>query len=175
MRRLFGNLGMSPNHRLILLNANASDLLPLRKWPEENYAALARRLLEGFADLTVAFTGSMEEATGRRPGTERGSTRCLCLAGRTTLRQLVIAYGLAEVLVTNDSGPAHFAALTEIDVVALFGPETPLLFSPSARGAIPFGPASLAAHASMPSTIARAHAGTTSACRPSPSARCLTW
>ena len=26
-----------------------------------------------------------------------------------------------EVLVTNDSGPAHFAALTSIDVVALFG------------------------------------------------------
>jgi ADP-heptose:LPS heptosyltransferase len=30
--------------------------------------------------------------------------------------------------VTNDSGPAHFAALTSVDVVALFGPETPLLF-----------------------------------------------
>ena len=132
MRRLFGNLGMSPNHRLILLNANASDLLPLRKWPEENYAALARRLLEGFADLTVAFTGSMEEADRTADLVRNvGSTRCLCLAGRTTLRQLVIAYGLAEVLVTNDSGPAHFAALTEIDVVALFGPETPLLFSPS--------------------------------------------
>ncbi len=38
-------------------------------------------------------------------------------------------YTLAEVLVTNDSGPAHFAALTPIDVVALFGPETPLLFA----------------------------------------------
>ena len=38
-------------------------------------------------------------------------------------------FGLAEVLVTNDSGPAHFAALTSIDVVALFGPETPLLFA----------------------------------------------
>ena len=38
-------------------------------------------------------------------------------------------YGLAEALVTNDSGPAHFAALTPIDVVTLFGPETPRLFA----------------------------------------------
>ena len=38
-------------------------------------------------------------------------------------------YGLAEVLVTNDSGPAHFAALTDIDTVVLFGPETPHLFA----------------------------------------------
>lgn len=31
---------------------------------------------------------------------------------------------------TNDSGPAHFASMTDIDIVALFGPETPLLYGP---------------------------------------------
>jgi ADP-heptose:LPS heptosyltransferase len=45
------------------------------------------------------------------------------------LRQLLVLFGLADILVTNDSGPAHFATLTTIDVVALFGPETPLLFA----------------------------------------------
>src|SRR5262249_52966593 len=58
------------------------------------------------------------------------SDRCLNLAGRTTLRQLLALYCLADVLVTNDSGPAHFASLTRIDVVVLFGPETPRLFAP---------------------------------------------
>lgn len=115
--------------RLILLNANASDLLPLRKWNEDNYLTLARRLLEEFDDVCIGFTGAPEEA----PKVESlvrsiGSPRVFCLAGRTTLRQLLIVYGLADVLVTNDSGPAHFATLTTIDVVTLFGPETPLLF-----------------------------------------------
>ena len=32
------------------------------------------------------------------------------------------------MLVTNDSGPAHFASLTPVHTVVLFGPETPLLF-----------------------------------------------
>ena len=44
------------------------------------------------------------------------------------MRQLLNVYGVADVLVTNDSGPAHFAALTPVDVVTLFGPETPQLF-----------------------------------------------
>jgi ADP-heptose:LPS heptosyltransferase len=131
MHRLVERLGWSADHHLILLNANAGDLLPLRKWPEENYVALARRLLREFSDVAIAFTGSREEADRTAELVRAvGSTRCICLAGQTTLRQLMVAYGLAEVLVTNDSGPAHFATLTEIDVVALFGPETPMLFSP---------------------------------------------
>jgi ADP-heptose:LPS heptosyltransferase len=52
------------------------------------------------------------------------------MAGRTTLREVLVLYTLADVLVTNDSGPGHFASLTGIDSIVLFGPETPLLFGP---------------------------------------------
>jgi ADP-heptose:LPS heptosyltransferase len=45
------------------------------------------------------------------------------------LRQLLALYTRSEILVTNDSGPAHFASLTPIRVVTLFGPETPTLFA----------------------------------------------
>ena len=115
---------------LILLNANASDLIPLRRWNEENYVVLARQLLEQFPEVHIAFTGAQAEATRAQTLVESvGSPRCFSLAGRTTLRQLMALYGLADVLVTNDSGPAHFAALTPIQTVTLFGPETPLLFS----------------------------------------------
>ena len=53
----------------------------------------------------------------------------LALAGKTTLRQLLVLYARSEILVTNDSGPAHFASMTPIHVVTLFGPETPALFA----------------------------------------------
>jgi ADP-heptose:LPS heptosyltransferase len=128
--RMLGELGVPPAGRLVVLNANAGDLLPLRKWDPRNYALLAARLLEAFPEVWVGFTGSPEEAPAiAEIARSAGSPRAVCLAGRTTLRQLLVTFGLAEVLVTNDSGPAHFAALTTIDVVALFGPETPLLFS----------------------------------------------
>jgi ADP-heptose:LPS heptosyltransferase len=115
---------------LMLLNANASDLMPLRRWPSERYVELARRLLRRYPEIVVAFTGAAAEAEAvQRLVSEVDSSRCISVAGKTTLRELLALYCLAEVLVTNDSGPAHFATLTPVDVVVLFGPETPLLFA----------------------------------------------
>jgi ADP-heptose:LPS heptosyltransferase len=115
---------------LILLNPNASDLLPLRRWPAMRYAELARRLLERYPELFVGFTGAPDEAVpNNRVADEVGLDRVLRLAGKTTLRQLLVLYMRSEILVTNDSGPAHFASLTPIHVVTLFGPETPSLFA----------------------------------------------
>jgi ADP-heptose:LPS heptosyltransferase len=115
---------------LILLNPNASDLLPLRRWPTERYLDLAKRLLAKYPDVWIGFTGAPNEAAATTELARRvGSTRCVTFAGKTTLRQLLVLYTQARVLVTNDSGPAHFATLTPIRVVTLFGPETPLLYA----------------------------------------------
>jgi ADP-heptose:LPS heptosyltransferase len=123
-------LGPAASRRLILLNANASDLMPLRRWPGERYVELACRLLDAYPDAAVLFTGAPSEAVAIAELAARvASPRCASVAGKTTLRQLLVLYHLAEVLVTNDSGPAHFATLTAIDVVVLFGPETPRLFA----------------------------------------------
>ena len=129
-RRLLAELaGHEPFQPLVLLNPNCSDLLPIRAWPPERYVELARRLLETFDGLHIAMTGAPDEAEPVSRLVEQvDSDRCFNLAGHTQLRQLLAIYGLADVLVTNDSGPAHFATLTAIDVVTLFGPETPELF-----------------------------------------------
>ena len=130
VRGLLARLGVPAGAKLIVLNANAGDMLPLRRWALENYRALATRLIEEVPDAWIVFTGSPEEAPSIAGLAQSvGSPRSVCLAGSTTLRQLVVLFGLSEVLVTTDSGPAHFAALTGIDVVALFGPETPFLYS----------------------------------------------
>src|SRR5438034_1677142 len=120
-------IGSAP---LILLNPNASDLLPLRRWPAPRYVELARRLLERYPNLFIGFTGaSAEAAPNNQLADEVGSGRVIRLAGKTTLRQLLVLYTRSEILVTNDSGPAHFASMTPIRVVTLFGPETPALFA----------------------------------------------
>ena len=90
---------------------------------------LAKRLIEKSPEVHVAFTGAPSEAEySQKMVREINSTRCFSITGRTTMRQLMMLYCLADVLVTNDSGPAHFATLTDIEVITLFGPETPKLF-----------------------------------------------
>ena len=120
-------IGSAP---LILLNPNASDLLPLRRWPSLRYVELARRMLECYPELFIGLTGAPAEAgPNNQLADEVGSSRVIPLAGKTTLRQVLALYTRSEILVTNDSGPAHFASMTPIRVVALFGPETPALFA----------------------------------------------
>jgi ADP-heptose:LPS heptosyltransferase len=127
LREVIGDRARAP---LVLLNANASDLLPLRRWSPARYVELARSLIARYPEIVIAFTGAPDEAASAQELVRQvGSPQAVSLAGATTIRQLLIVYGMAEVLVTNDSGPAHFAALTPIDVVTLFGPETPQLFA----------------------------------------------
>jgi ADP-heptose:LPS heptosyltransferase len=126
LRQILGCKSIPP---LILLNANSSDLLPLRRWPLERYVELAQRLLRRYPEVMIAFTGSPDEQEeAERLAALVDSDRCVSVGGRTTLRELLTVYGFSEILVTNDSGPAHYAALTPIDVIALFGPETPAIF-----------------------------------------------
>ena len=50
--------------------------------------------------------------------------RCIDSTGKTNLKELIDLYNISKVIVTNDSGPAHFASLTNINIIVLFGPET---------------------------------------------------
>jgi ADP-heptose:LPS heptosyltransferase len=152
--------GIANTGPLVLLNANASDLLPLRKWDGARYVDLASRLLAADPDLRIAFTGAPSEAAAAKALVRQvGSPRCFSLAGATTMRQLIVLYTLADLLVTNDSGPAHFASLTGIDVITLFGPETPAVFGVR-------GPLSHIIHAGLPcSPCVNAANNRLSACR----------
>jgi ADP-heptose:LPS heptosyltransferase len=116
--------------RLLLLNPNASDMLPLRKWPTERFLELGNRLLSQ-DDVGIIITGApSEQESCKQIANEFESDRVVSVAGETTLRELIVLYGKSDVLVTNDSGPGHFATLTNVKSLVLFGPETPQLFGP---------------------------------------------
>jgi ADP-heptose:LPS heptosyltransferase len=114
---------------VVLLNPNASDLLPLRKWEVAKFADVGRRVLQSYPGARLVITGApAERGAAERLCRDLNSPRVVSAAGRTSLRELLTLYTLSHVLVTNDSGPAHFASLTGVHTVVLFGPETPLLF-----------------------------------------------
>jgi lipopolysaccharide heptosyltransferase II len=115
---------------IVLLNANASDIVPLRKWSLENFVELGKRLLEN-SEITVVLTGSPEEQEACADlALKIDPDRVINFAGKTTFKELITLYSLSDLLVTNDSGPVHFASTTNLPVIALFGPETPKIFGP---------------------------------------------
>ena len=121
--------------KIVLLNANASDIVPLRKWPLDNFIELGKWLLENY-EVTIVLTGSPEEhSASENLAREIDPERVINFAGKTTFKELIILYSLGELLVTNDSGPVHFASTTNIPIIALFGPETPKIFGPMSPAA----------------------------------------
>lgn len=114
---------------VILLNPNASDMLPLRKWDTENFVRLGREILQNQPTSVLIITGApSERESAEKVCREIDSKQAACFAGKTTLRELLVLYTMADVLVTNDSGPGHFASMTGIHSIVLYGPETPKLF-----------------------------------------------
>jgi ADP-heptose:LPS heptosyltransferase len=117
--------------RIILFNTNSSDLIPLRRWPQGNYISLARMILTQYQDTVILLTGSPEERAGKAEIiTAVGSDRCVNFAGETSITELVALYSISLFMLTNDSGPAHFASVTPLPVFVFFGPETPAIYGP---------------------------------------------
>jgi ADP-heptose:LPS heptosyltransferase len=136
VRALLATRAGSQPHRIVILNPNCSDLLPLRRWPTERFIEVGKQLISEMSDVTLVISGAPSEAEeAARIAVAIGSERVLSLAGHTTMRQLLALYCLSDLLITNDSGPVHFAALTPMRVLALFGPETPKLYGPLGRRA----------------------------------------
>ena len=124
------NPEISENKKIVLVNPNASKLISIRKWPLENYAKLVKKLVED-KDVYAVITGVANEKSDAEYITGYvKSKRVIDLTGKTTLRQLVDMFNIGSVLITNDSGPAHFASLTNIHIIVFFGPETPELYRP---------------------------------------------
>ncbi|MEA3521547.1 MAG: glycosyltransferase family 9 protein [Campylobacterota bacterium] len=114
---------------IILVNSNASDLLPQRRWDRENYAEVIRKILAYNHDAIILLTGAPAEFDGAQLlSNSVNDPRCINFAGGVKFLQLPHLYSLSAFMLTNDSGPAHFASITDMHTFVIFGPETPALY-----------------------------------------------
>jgi ADP-heptose:LPS heptosyltransferase len=115
--------------RLILVNPNASDLLPQRRWAQQRFSELIQGLHTNYPNDLILITGSPAEfAYVEKVRVVANVKNALNFAGQVSFAELPPLYTLADVMVTNDSGPGHFSAVTPLRTVVLFGPETPALY-----------------------------------------------
>jgi len=115
--------------RLILINPNASDLLPQRRWSQQRFSELIVKIHQRYPDDLILITGSPAEFEYvEKVRTVANLKNALNFAGQVSFAELPPLYTLSDVMVTNDSGPGHFSAVTPLRTVVLFGPETPALY-----------------------------------------------
>ena len=119
--------------RLVVVNPNAGDLAPERRWPVERFAAVAARLVRE-DDARVVVTGTRAErdktsavlrAAGPLP-----AGRLQDLGGALSIGALHALFLRADLVISNHSGPMHLAAAQGTPTLGLFGPETPVMYAP---------------------------------------------
>ena len=115
--------------RLILVNPNASDLLPQRRWAQSRFSELIQAMHIHWPNDLILITGSPSEFDYvEKVRSVANIKNALNFAGQVTFPELPPLYTLSDVMVTNDSGTGHFSAVTPLKTVVLFGPETPALY-----------------------------------------------
>ena len=122
-RQIVLSAGLDPARPLIIFDPGAS-YGPAKRWPAPSFAALGN-MLQASPDAQVLLIGSSDEDALARKIAAEMEKKPASFVGKTTLRQLVSLISLANLFVTNDTGPMHLANALRVPVVAIFGPTDP--------------------------------------------------
>ena len=98
-----------------------------KRWGAEKYAALADLLGES---ANVLLVGAPDELQVSAEVIKNANSKSILLTGKTTLSELAAILSLADLLVTNDTGPAHIAPAVGTKTVVIFGPTIPATTRP---------------------------------------------
>ena len=103
-----------------------------KKWPIENFAALAEKIDAKYRCSIVAVGAESDKAIAENLKAA-AQTHIVNLAGKTNIAQLVAVLAGAKFVVSNDTGPAHIAAALGVPMVLIFGFTNPSRVGPYGR------------------------------------------
>lgn len=117
---------------LLLVNANAGELCLERRWPPENFAAVAAELSKVGTVVLVGSAGERNHVESVRARIPDAAIRAAVLnaAGTLSFGGYLALLKQSHLVITNDSGPMHLAAVLGAPVVSLWGPGEPSTYEP---------------------------------------------
>ncbi|MFO0892956.1 MAG: glycosyltransferase family 9 protein [Isosphaeraceae bacterium] len=112
--------------RFACIHVGAST--PLRRWPVENFAQVARHL--SLRGLCVVLTGTCDEVSLTQAVAREVPGRVVDLAGQTSLGALGALFRRACLLVSNDTGVSHMADALRLPSVIISTGNNPARWAP---------------------------------------------
>jgi heptosyltransferase-2 len=120
--------GARPGRPLVALCPGSTNSRA-KRWPAERFAAVADMLSER-TGAEVVLVGAAEELDISEEVARHMRARPVVLTGKTDLALTAAVLKVSDLLVTNDTGPAHVAAAVGCPVVVIFGPTNPVTTRP---------------------------------------------
>lgn len=104
-----------------------------KRWPADRYAALGEQFRETGA--TVGLIGSPRELDVSEQVRAQSQSPLVVFTGKTSVAEVTELISVADLLVTNDTGPAHIGTAVGTPTLVIFGPTNPLTTRPFGRAA----------------------------------------
>jgi len=131
-----GNQLSAINHQPMRIGlCPGAEYGPAKRWLPERFAEAVAKVSPQLSAQWILFGTKNDTAIGDQIAAAIGD-RCVNRIGRTTLDQLVDELRQCRLLLTNDTGTMHLAALLGVPVVAIFGSTEPRLTGPLGNGHI---------------------------------------
>lgn len=125
-------IGRPDNSSYFVVCPDVGKTLAMRNYPSSAFAELIRKLLAKYPAHTIVSIGTAAERTTTAEIFSHigASDRLVDLCGKTNFDQLMQVIAGADLLITNDNGPGHFATLTGTKALALFSTDSPYVYGP---------------------------------------------
>ena len=104
-----------------VLVPGCSRAKPEKRWPAENFAALARRFSDN--NISVVLTGTVADRDAVNM-VQSLIPQAINLCGETSIADLAKLYASAVSIVGNDTGPIFLAAASGVPTIMVMGPDT---------------------------------------------------
>jgi heptosyltransferase-2 len=95
-----------------------------KRWHAESYAILGDKLAEE-AGTNIVLIGAPEEIEVSQAVSQLAKYKPVMLTGKTSLLQATAVLSVCDLLVSNDTGPAHISAALGRPTLVIFGPTNP--------------------------------------------------
>jgi len=120
-------------HQTLIGLCPGAEYGPAKRWLPERFAEAAANITAQSSAQWILFGTKNDAAIGEQIAAAIGD-HCVNRIGQTTLDQLIDELRRCRLLLTNDTGTMHLAALLGVPVVAVFGSTEPRLTGPLGNG-----------------------------------------
>ena len=113
----------------LLVAPDVGPNLSVRNYPLDRLSGVLREILQEFPEYRVGMIGTKENIPSCEKLTQLVKCeRLVSLVGRTTMDELFELLHGAKLLISNDNGPVHFAAITDTPTLALYSTDSPFVY-----------------------------------------------
>jgi heptosyltransferase-2 len=127
-KKILAESGVDLSKKVIAFAAGSTNSRA-KRWHKENFAELNDKIQTDL-NANVVLIGSPDELEVSIEIAEKSKIKPIVLTGKTTLDEATAMLSICDLLVSNDTGPAHISAALGTKTLVIFGPTNPKTTQP---------------------------------------------